>query len=91
MAMSKVNKDEADKQKQAQFAKLTERQAAKRKQANDRKDNLLKVNIDRAEAATLAAEFGITKDHAEIVLREQNGNFNDAMEHLLKTRPELPC
>ena len=82
--------EEQEKEKQAALAKVTELQNQQKKLAAEKRDKLLSVQIDRSEAATLAAEFGIAKEAAETVLREQGGNLEAAFNHLLSARPIRP-
>ena len=79
--------EEQDKEKQLALAKLNEHQAQMKKAAAEKRDKLLAVQIDRAEAATLALEFGIAKETAENALREHSGDFEATFTHLLTTKP----
>lgn len=79
--------EEVEKEKKAAVSKVTELQAQQAKAASEKRDKLLAVTIDRAEAATLALEFGIAKETAETVLREQGGNLEAAFTYLLATKP----
>lgn len=82
--------EETEKIKSAAFAKSVEFQAQHKKAITEKKDKLLAVQIDRAEAATLAHEFGIAKEAAETILREQGGNLEAALNYLLTTKPVRP-
>lgn len=86
-AVSERKLEEQDKEKQLALAKFTEHQAQMKKTATEKRDKLLAVQIDRAEAATLALEFGIAKETAENALREHGGDFEATLTHLLTTKP----
>jgi hypothetical protein len=81
--------EDQEKEKQAIFAKFSEHQAQAKKAAAEKRNQLMSVQIDRSESATLAQEFGISKEHADLVLRENGGNFEAAVNHLLVTKPTL--
>ena len=91
LVVTKTRKpEEQEKEKQAMFAKFAEHQAQAKKAATEKRNQLMSVQIDRAEAATLAQEFGISKEQADVVLRENGGNFEAAVNHLLSAKPFVP-
>jgi predicted 3-demethylubiquinone-9 3-methyltransferase (glyoxalase superfamily) len=79
--------EDGEKEKQAAQARFLEHQAQLKKDAAEKRDKLLAVAIDRSEAATLALEFGISKEIAENTLREHGGAFEAAVDALLAKRP----
>jgi hypothetical protein len=82
-----VKTEDQEKEKTASLAKFNEHQVQQKKLAAEKRDKLLAVTIDRSEAAILAHEFGIAKESAETVLREQGGNFEAAVNNLLSAQP----
>lgn len=82
-----IKPEEQQQAVQAALAKVSEHLSQKKKLNAQKRDRLLGVQIDRAEAATLAIEFGIAKDQAETILREHNGSLEDAVSYLLTTKP----
>lgn len=82
--------DETEKLKQAASAKSVEFHAQQKKLAAEKREKLLKVEVDRSQASALALEFEITNDAAITVLREQGGNLEAAYNHLLATKPVRP-
>lgn len=76
-----------EKNTQANASHL-EIQSKQKKLAAEHKEKLMAVSIDREQVAVLAKEFNMTKDQAELVLRENGGVLLKAVQSLLSSGQE---